>query len=171
MKLICVYTCSAPSLNRTQKLQCWKKKNNPMRIHNCVIAWFLFKISGWHCLRLETTWLKYMIFQNLLQGNLCDLFCSAGNLLLVLNELTKIEFMALFSIALKQSWDISPEIKPLARTFLHWGLHHGFYLLLRINFPSDVKDVSVIPVEVVFPVRNGKIMKLLHCPFSWKSSI
>lgn len=162
--LLCLYLffSEAPML---------EKKNNPMRIHNCVISWFLFKISGWYCLRLEATWLKYMIFQNLLQGSICDLFCCAGNLLLVLNELTKIEFMALFSIELKQSWDITPEIKLLARAFLHWGLRHGFYLLLRINFLSDVKDMNIISVEVVFPVRNWEITKLLHCCFSWKSHI
>lgn len=70
---------------------------------------------------LETTWLEYIIFQNLLQENLCYLFHCSGNLFLVLNELTKIEFIALFSIEWKHSWDISPEIKLLSGAFLYWG--------------------------------------------------
>lgn len=36
---------------------------------------------------------------------------------LVLNELTKIEFMALFRIELKHSGDIAPEIKLLLENF------------------------------------------------------
>lgn len=101
VKLIYVSTLALPRpLLRTQKLWCLKKKKkiNPMKKYNCFISWFLFKISGWYCLCLETTWLEYIIFQNLLQGNLCYLFCCSGNLFLVLNELTKIEFMALSSI-------------------------------------------------------------------------
>lgn len=152
---------------------CWssclrrrKKKIQPTKIYNYVISLFLFKISGWTDIVFvqKIHELEYIVFQNLL-------FCCSGSLFLVLNELTKTEFMALFSIELKHSWNIAPEIKLLSRAFLHWSFYHDFHLLRRINFPSDVKDVSVISVGVVFLGSNRKTMKFLHCPFSWKSNI
>ena len=57
--------------------------------------------------------------------------------------------MALFNYELKHSWDFAPEIKLLSGAFLHWNLHLNFQLLLRINFPSDIKEVSILPLEVV----------------------
>lgn len=70
--------------------------------------------------------------------------------------------MVFFSIELKHSCDTAPEIKLSSGAFLNWSFHHSFHLLLRINLPSDVKNMSVIPVEVVFPFSNRKTMKLSH---------
>ena len=69
-----------------------------MKIYSYVISLFLFKVRGW----TDTVFLwkihelEYVVFQNLL-------FCCSGSLSLVLNELTKTEFVALFHIELQHS--------------------------------------------------------------------
>lgn len=58
------------------------KRINAMRIYNYIISWFLFKISGWtdSVFVWKTHELEYIAFQNLLQGNLCCLFCCSASL-------------------------------------------------------------------------------------------
>ena len=112
------------------------------------LGFYLNSVVGQCCL-WQIQELEYIVFPNLLQGNLCNLLYCSDNLFLVLNWLTKIEFMALFYPELKHSWDFAPEIKLLSGAFLHWNLHCSFQLLLRINFPSDIKEVSILPLEVV----------------------
>ena len=65
------------------------------------LSFFLNLVVGKCCL-WQIQGLEYIVFPNLLQGNLCNLLYCSGNLFLVLNELTKIEFMALFNYELKQ---------------------------------------------------------------------
>lgn len=112
------------------------------------LGFYLNSVVGQCCL-WQIQELEYIVFPNLLQGNLCNLLYCSDILFLVLNWLTKIEFMALFYPELKHSWDFAPEIKLLSGAFLHWNLHRSFQLLLRINFPSDIKEVSILPLEVV----------------------
>ena len=127
----------------------FKKKLTPWEYTTVIyLGFFLNSVVGQCCL-WQIQELEYVVFPNLLQGNLCNLLYCSGNLFLVLNGLTKIEFMALFNSELKHSWDFAPEIKLLSGAFLHWNLHRSFQLLLRINFPSDIKQVSVLRLEVV----------------------
>ena len=152
VKLIYISPCG-PHLALTKEAEVpiffFKKKLTPWEYTTVIyLGFFLNSVVGQCCL-WQIQELEYVVFPNLLQGNLCNLFYCSGNLFLVLNGLTKIEFMALFNSELKHSWDFAPEIKLLSGAFLHWNLHRSFQLLLRINFPSDIKQVSVLRLEVV----------------------
>ena len=134
-----------------------------MKIYSYVISLFLFKVRGW----TDTVFLwkihelEYVVFQNLL-------FCCSGSLSLVLNELTKTEFVALFHIELQHSRDIAPEIKLLSRALVHWSFYHDFHLLQRTTFPSGEKDARVICVGVAVLGSNRKTMKFLIPSFQLK---
>lgn len=152
VKLIYISPCG-PHLALTKEAEVpiffFKKKLTPWEYTTVIyLGFFLNSVVGQCCL-WQIQELEYVVFPNLLQGNLCNLLYCSGNLFLVLNGLTKIEFMALFNSELKHSWDFAPEIKLLSGAFLHWNLHRSFQLLLRINFPSDIKQVSVLRLEVV----------------------
>lgn len=49
-----------------------------------------------------------------------------------------------------------PRNKTLFGAFLLWSFHQSLHSLLRINFPREVKNVRVVPVEVVFLLATGK---------------